>query len=1201
MKNTSNHLLWGAKRLRILFFFIFCSLSLHNYAISIGTYAKEKTLTVEMQNKTVKEVLDYIERNSEFIFFYYNKVLDTKRNVNLSVKDKPITVILDQLFKGTDVLYEIKDRQISLKRAVKQPLPSENQQKRKLAGTVTDAVTNEPLVGVSIQVKESMTVGTITDLDGRFTIEVSNSMNLIISYIGYKKQTISVGKSTTLNVKMVPDNKVLDEVVVVGYGSQKKANLTGAVSTVDVNKTLGSRPVTDLARGLQGASPGLMVTTSSGDIGQNAEVHIRGIQGSLNAEAKPLILLDNVEIDNLMMVNPNDIESISVLKDAASSSIYGARGTWGVILITTKKGSKGKPVVSYDNSFAWSSPMNTPEIADGALGVEYMLACHRRTAPNKSDFNILGAYYDDLSIERMRQWKQLYGGKDLGDKMVLGRDYEIRNGHPYFYRTWDVDEVFLNNASFQQKHNLSISGGGDKFSYFGSFAMLDQDGLVKITPEPDNFSRFNGTLRIEGKPSKFFTIRGTLMYSHSNKTSPNFRLANAASGANEYWFNIYRYPETYPYGTIDGVPLKNIRTELEQAHMNEKITDMNRFQIGTTLTILKGWTADFDYTYVTNNIHDKKATSPISGINHWSDPSMTKFENNFFPAEDYVILNSTWSKRQVAKGYSTFSKKLGKHQFKAMVGLDAEYYRSEYQYSKRYGLYEPSKPELILTDSSVQETTGYPSHWSTLGFFGRINYNFMDRYLFEFNVRRDGASKFSKNCRWGTFPSVSVGWLLSEEAFMVHLKEISRLSFAKLRVSWGRIGNNNIGSFDYMSKITASKSNWYMGTANPMAFSTPTVAATTLTWEPVETIDFGFNAKFFDNALDVEFDWFKRTTRDMATFGEEVPLSLGASAPARNFGEMSTMGWELSVGFNKVINKDWTINMQASLSDQTSKITKHANKEVSIKEGGNSCPNYEGKILGEIWGYETDRLFRENDFDGNNGDANPTWYYGSNTPNQDALNTQNAFHYGPGDVKYKDLNGDGVVDYGAGTNLNHGDMKVIGNTTPRYIFGLRAGFTWKNIDFSAFLQGVGKRDYWGTGSLVIPAFTMNEAVYQNQVTNYWTPEKQDAYYPAPSNPGSNNHNGNWQCQTRYLLNMAYARLKNLTVGYTFSKSWVDKMHLTSVRLFVSGENLFTIDNLDVTIDPEIQQNSVAGFTDAKSFGRTYPYFRTWSFGVQVKL
>ena len=1070
-----------------------------------------------------------------------------------------------------------------------------------VGGTVIDA-DGMPVIGASVIVKEHPDIGTITDVNGEFSIKVPvpiKGQSLEVSFIGYTTQKIAIGTKTQFKVTLKEDTQLLNEVVVVGYGTQKKANLTGAVSTVDMGQAIGSRPVTDLTRGLQGAAPGLLVTSSSGDIGQAADIHIRGVDGSLNAQSRPLILLDNVEISDMMMVNPNDVESISVLKDAASASIYGARGTWGVILITTKKGEKGKPRLSYDNSFAWSSPVNCPEIADGDLGVEYMLAALRKTAPNTTQFNILGAYFDDTSVERIRQWKNLYGDKDLGDEMVYGRDYEIRNGHPYFYRPWDVND-FLNRASFQQKHNVSISGGGDKYSFFGSFGYLSQDGLVKITPESDNYTRFNGNMRIEVTPIKWLKIRGGLMYTHSDKRSPQFRLATAEKQANEYWYNFYRYPETYPYGYIDGQPLKNIRTELEQAHMNHKISDMSRFQVGTTLTFLKGWTADFDYTYMSTNGHNKRAATPISGINLWSDPTLTKWESSFFPAENWLRLDSSWSKRQVAKAYSTYDVKLGKHAIKLMVGMDAEYAKSESQYSRRYGLYDPTKPEFPLTDPANMDTNGSASHWSTLGFFGRVNYNLMDRYLFEFNIRRDGASKFSKNCRWDTFPSFSIGWLLSEEKWMERFKEITKMSFTKLRLSWGRIGNNNVGSHSYLSNIGNGRSDWWIGSTNPLSFGTPTVAATTLTWEPVETVDLGINAKFFDNSLDIEFDWFKRTTRDMAAAGEEVPLSLGASAPARNFGEMSTLGWELSIGYNKRLNKDWSINFQGSLSDQTTKITKHANKEVSIKEGGNIGVNYEGKIMGEIWGYETDRLFQESDFDGNNGEGNPIWYYGSNTPNKDALNTANSFHYGPGDVKYKDLNGDGKVDYGQGTNLDHGDMKVIGNTTPRYIFGLRAGFTWKDIDFSAFFQGVGKRDYWGTGPLVIPCFTKNEAVYQNQVTNYWTPDNPDAFYPTPRDAGANNHNGNWQPQTRYLLNMAYMRFKNLTIGYTLPKQWIQKVSLTSARIFVSGENLFTLDNLDVTIDPEIQQNSSAT-TDARSFGRTYPYFRTFSVGVQVKL
>lgn len=1066
--------------------------------------------------------------------------------------------------------------------------------------TVTGTVTNErneSVPGATVVVKGTQN-GMITSADGTFSLKVPANAVLTVSFIGYKTIEVPVKGKTRLAIQLQEDNQLVDEVVVVGYGAQKKVNLTGAVATIDLPKTLGSRPVPDLTRGLQGTSPGLLITSSSGNIGQSPEVHIRGIQGSINAEAKPLILLDNVEIPNMMMVNPADIESISVLKDAASASIYGARGSWGVILLTSKKGTKGAVHVSYDNNFAWSSPMNTPQIADGAQGAEYMLLQYRRTAPTTASFNVLGAYYDDLSIARMKQWKQLYGGMKLGDEMVEGRDFERRNGQTYFYRPWNADEVFLNSASPQMKHNISVSGGNDKTTYFASFGALQQKGLVKIAPKDDQFNRFNGTVRIESKISDWFTFRGSVMAFSSTKQSPNFRLANA-SAANEYWFNIYRYPETYPYGTFNGIPLKNIRTELEQAHMNTSLDDQGRMQLGTTLTFTKGWTADLDYTYAVDNSHAKVATSPISGLDSWTDPTLSKVVANYFPAEDYVYETSSWSRRNVGKGYTTYVKDFNGHNFKLMAGGDIEYYQNEFQYSKAMGLMLPSKPELNLT-SGAEFSNGYPGHWSTLGFFGRVNYSYKDKYLLEGNIRRDGSSKFPTNHKWGTFPSFSAGYVVSNEKFMDDVKKKTGLSFLKLRGSWGSIGNNNVGGNSYLRTMSASSSNWWIGGLNMTQVGVFGNIAETLTWETIETLDLGFNAKFFKNALDVEFDWFQRSTKDMVTTGVELPASLGAAASARNFGILVTHGWELSVGYDKQLKNGLGFNVKATLSDETGKITQFANTEISILPGGNDIANYQGKTMGEIWGYTSDRLFTTADFNGNNGAANPIWNYAVNVPNQDALNTSSAFHYGPGDVKYVDKNGDGVVNYGAGTNLNHGDMSIIGNTTPRYIYGLRAGLNFKGFDLSAFVQGVGKRDYWGTGSLFIPGFTAGEAVYQNQM-DYWTPDNLNAYFPAPSNPGANNHNANWQPQTRYLTNMAYLRMKNVTVGYTVPANISKKIKINRLRLFASGENLFTIDHLNMTIDPEIQQNSVEGFNDAKSFGRTYPYFRTLSFGVQVDL
>ena len=725
--------------------------------LSASVYSQQAKLQVTAENRSILEVLKMIEDQSDFHFLYRSDNLTGISVKKIDLHDAKLEEVLDKILVPNGLTYEIDDRTVVIRKANADKSQNIQQQslKKEISGTVKDSK-GLLLPGVTV-VAKGTTVGTITDTNGQFRLAVpSDVKTLMFSFVGMKTQEVSIVGKNASNIVMEEETIGLGEVVTVGYGTQKRVNLTGAVATIDVEKTLASRPITDLARGLQGSSPGLLITTSSGDIGQAPEIHIRGIDGSINAEAKPLILLDNVEIPNMMMVNPSDVESISILKDAASASIYGARGSWGVILINTKKGSKGKIRVSYDNNFAWSSPMNAPQIADGADGAEYMLKQYRRTAPNTASFNVLGAYYDDLSIDRMRQWKKLYGGMDLSPALVEGRDFERRNGQAYYYRPFNINDTFLNDAAPEMKHNISISGGDEKTTYFASFGMLEQKGLVKVAPAPDKYVRFNGTMRMETKINDWFTARGSLMSSNSRKQNPSFRLANVANGANEYWFNVFRYPETYPYGTFNGLHMKNTLTELQQAHMNSNEQEMNRLQLGSTLTFMKGWTADIDYTYAGVNSHNNVASSLVSGINSWADPTLTKVESNFYPNEDYTREKSTWSKRQVGKAYTTYNKQIKGHSLKLMAGTDIEYFEDRFQYSEAQGLMLPSKPELNLT-TGTQFADGYPTHWSTLGFFGRLNYSYKDKYLFEANVRQDGSSKFPINQKWGTFSIILSG------------------------------------------------------------------------------------------------------------------------------------------------------------------------------------------------------------------------------------------------------------------------------------------------------------------------------------------------------------------------------------------------------------------------------------------------------------
>jgi TonB-linked SusC/RagA family outer membrane protein len=1048
---------------------------------------------------------------------------------------------------------------------------------------VTGHVTDEnaaPLAGVTVLVKGTNTA-TTTSTDGNYSILVNQGQTLVFSFVATIPEEKVVGSESVMNVSLKPNATALNQVVVVGYGTQKKTDLTGAISTIDVNKTLGTRPITDLARGLQGATPGLTITTQSGAIGKNPHIQLRGLVGSLNGgNAQPLILLDNVEIQNLQMINPDDIESISVLKDAASASIYGTRAAWGVILITSKSGKRGAPNrVAYTNNFSWSTPSSVPQIASGPEGAAMALAALRRRVPAAKNYSILGASYDDISIQKMIEWQEQYGGQDLGNEMVLDRDFEIRGGLLFFYRPWDVGEMYLKKYAPQQKHNINMSGGNDKTTYNLSLGYLGEGGSLKVNP--DKFDRYNVSLGVNSIINKWFTARAKMIVANTTTTEPYFRLNPPISP----WFNVYRYPRTYPYGTYEGHPFRNIITEIEQAQMDEEKSSLTRVQVGGTLKVLPGLTIDGDYTYSATNNHFHSVGGPTSGINFWTNK--LNYQENFQAANtDRLIYASNWVAINTGKLYGTYSKRIQDHSFKVITGGDIEYYEATGHTSRRNGLLDPSQGEISLATGD-QLVSGARSHWSTLGFFGRINYSFKDKYLLEVNGRFDGSSRFPVSSQWGFFPSMSAGYIISEEPFLDFAKPV--LSFLKVRGSYGSIGNQDVGAYRFLSIVSANNSNWWINGNNERSVSVPGPLSPSLTWETVSTLDFGLDAKLLNDQLGVTFDWYQRTTSDMITGGVTLPSTFGAASPVRNYGEMQTTGWEFALNWNKTFDNGLNFGVTASLSDFQEKLTKFANTTMNINA------NYEGKVFGEIWGYETDRFFTEDDFNGQ--DANGNWIMKAEVPDQKKVTGNVAwFKNSPGDIKYKDLNGDGVVDFGSNTLEDHGDLRIIGNATPRYQYGFRLNADFKGFDFSAFIQGVGKRQDWPSGPMFIPGFQWNEAWYAHQ-EDYWTPENPNAYYPRPTDQLSNNHAMNFNVQTKYMLDMAYLRMKNITFGYTLPKRLSEKVKMNSARIYISGENLFEMDNLAIPIDPEIDYTDEQ--PDARSYNKVYPYRRTFSFGLQI--
>jgi len=1057
--------------------------------------------------------------------------------------------------------------------------------------TVTGRVTDNDgisLPGVSVKIKGT-SAGVSTDLDGKYSIRANQGAVLQFSFIGAFPQERTVGTVNTINVVLRNDSQSLNEVVIVGYGTQKKATLTGAISTVDVAEVLSSRPTTDVVRALQGTVPGLTITSPSGALGSNPSIRLRGISGSLNGGgAQPLILLDNVEITDLQSVNPDDIEAISVLKDAASASIYGTRAAWGVILITTKSGKKGAPTrINYSNNVSMATPTQTAEMAPAAEGAEMALLAYRRTNPTLPRYGVVGMYVDDIAVQKMREWKQTYGGQDLGPEMVLGRDFEIRDGFFFPYREWDPGKEFMNKWSPQQKHDLSFSGGSNKISYNLGAGYLGQTGVLKVNP--DEFSRYNLTLNLNSDITDWFSARGRMLTSNTLTTEPYSY--NGATYDPLYY--LYRWPTQFPYGTYNGQAFRNAVDELRQSNMNEDRNNFSRVSVGGTFKIIPGLTVDADYTYGGNTGRGNQIGGVASAIDFWSTGAALTYRPYTSATYDRVIYNSDYSSSNNGRVVATYQKTIKDHAFKVMMGGEAETYEFGSQYSERRGLMDPSKGELGLT-SGDQFTSGSHSHWATNGVFGRLNYTYKDKYLFEATGRYDGSSRFPANDRYAFFPSVSAGYVISEEKFMDFAKPV--LSNLKFRASWGAVGHQNVGNA-FLSLMSTGNSNWLVGGKNMIGVSTPSIVPPSLTWETVTDLNFGVDARLFNESFGISFDWYNRTTSDMISAGITLPNSFGASAPQRNYGEMQVKGWELALDYRHTFDNGFRFNATGSLADFNENLTKFANSTKTVTS------NYEGRNLREIWGYETERFFTKDDFQqdasGNLILVSGRYVLKPGIPDQKQFETA-SFFFGPGDVKYKDLNGDGVISQGTNTVDNPGDQSVIGNSTPRYQYGLRLGTDWKGFDFDIFFQGVGKRELWVHSPATVPGVGIGEGWYASQL-DYWTPENPGAFYPRPSNVGQTANTTNFLRQTKYLLDMSYLRAKNLTFGYTIPSRLLERVKVSRARVYFSGENLFEKDNLgQISIDPEMDYTST-GSNDPRTFGRVYPYRRSLSFGLQVTL
>ena len=1055
------------------------------------------------------------------------------------------------------------------------------QQQTGLSGIVTDA-NGEPVTGASVAI-EGKGVGAVTDINGRFTIDARPGDKLTITYVGYNPMHVTA--KADMRITLTENASQLGEVVVVGYGTQKKVNLTGAVSNVNVKEAIASRPITDVAKALQGITPGLTITNRIGGVGTQSAVKLRGSVGSLSAESgtTPLILVDNVEVPNLNLVNPDDIETISVLKDAASASIYGTRAAWGVILITTKQGSNNDKVnVSYSNNFAWSTPTKMAEQMKASDNARFIFEIMK--SKGLSSKSNIGYTIDEALIGKLEEWENKYGGmsqEELGE-MQQGRDFDIIGGNTYFYRSFDPIKEFTRKWTPQQNHNLSVTGGSKKTTYNISLSYLTQSGVMKYNS--DKYDRYTLHSNITTNVSDWWKVRTNILFTRTKNDEP-YRFT---SGQYDAWFYLLRWPRWYPYANYQGRPFRSAVTDIKHGNRENTTTTYVRGNLGTEITPMKNLSINFDYTFSFTNDSRKVNGGTIYAYDMFSTAPFSNYTDIYGLPHNMAEQSSQYTLQNIFKGYATYMFDIEKqHNFKLMAGFDAETREAFAHYSERQKLYNEKYPEIALAygnQFSYNSNYSYHNDFAAAGVFGRINYDYLQRYLLEFNLRYDGSSRFPVGKKWAFFPSVSAGWRASEEKFMDWTKPV--LSNFKLRASWGTIGNQDVAAYAYLPIMAPQNSGWVIDGKNVATLNTPSVSSDALTWERVSTLDIGFDASLLNNDLNITFDWYRRVTSGMHTVGEKLPATFGATVPKMNFGELTGTGLEIGINYQHQFENGLGISASASFSHVKEVITKFNSQTRDINE------NYEGKRLGEIWGYETDRLFQADDFD-NTGKLKDGIASQSKFEND-------AFKFGPGDVKYKDLNGDGKITYGDNTVDNPGDQKVIGNYLPNYEYSFSLGATYKGFDFNMFFQGVGKRDFWVGGAVGIPAGGSGymDAAYKHQL-DYWTPSNTGAFYPRPTDMSWKQNNQNYLKQTRFLANMASLRCKNITLGYTLPQDIVKKIMLQSFRVYVSAENLFEFENLHLPIDPETTEYKRGAANASWSFGRSYPFTRTISFGLQA--
>ena len=1038
------------------------------------------------------------------------------------------------------------------------------QQQSVCKGTVVDS-NGEPVVGASVfAVSNGHKKGSVTDLDGNFEIDgIASGSSLTISYVGYKTQQVT-WNGKDLKVTLQESSEMLDNVVIVGYGTQKKVNLTGAVSVVS-SKTLDSRPVTSVAQALQGEVPGLnfSVGNAGGSLKSRMGLNIRGI-GTIGegSNAAPLVLIDGSEGD-LYSISPNDIESISVLKDASSSAIYGSRAAFGVILVTTKSGKEGRTNVSYNGNVRFSTATQIPEMPNS-----YDFARYWNDAAANSGGNA------PFSQDMLNKIKNHIDGTPAPGEEVTTTWQGTAANEPWsmYNGSWDNTNWFkemYKSAVPSTEHNISVSGGGNKVNYYISGAILSQRGLIRHGK--DKLKRYNFSSKVTANLTDWATVTYNTKWIREDYSRPSYMTGL-------FFHNIARRWPTNPVYDPNGHYVHgNEVLQMENGGIDATQEDKLFQQLALEFRPIKGWKIRLEGNYNTTNYHNHWDVLPIYYYDPDQHPIAAAWSGDYAAGKSNV--GEAMSKNNYYNGrfFTEYNMTLNdKHEFKFLAGLDMESNIYTNLSASQADLVTPLVPTLNNATNKVVGRGFSNTHWSTMGMFGRINYAYDSRYLAEFSIRRDGSSRFIGDKTWGTFPSFALGWNIANEQFFKPLNKT--VNTLKLRLTYGSLGNTNTDQlypWFLRQPISSNSSAWLVNGERVNTSGVPGLVSPFLTWERVQSWNIGLDFGLFNNKLQGTFDYFVRTTKNMVGPAPVKPSILGATQPKENNSDMRSNGWDLEVRWRDRVGQ-LNYGIKVVLSDDYQTITNFYNPNRLLSQW---CA---GKRMGDIYGYKVEGI-AQTDQQMNEWLANnkPSW--GSD--------------WAAGDVMYKDLNGDKKVNSGKSTYDDMGDLTKIGNSLPRYRFGITLDANWKGFDFLIFMQGVGKRDFWDASPYSVGANTglWQSAAFKDHL-DYWRPATDtnfgpntNAYYPRPLfGQGSKN----FQTSDRYLQNAAYMRIKNIQLGYTLPAAIASKIGASRVRLYFSAENLVTFTKMNKIFDPEATGGDWGP-------GKLYPLQRTISFGLNL--